>query len=328
MSGSPPGRPTLVVTRRLPDPVEAALAREFDARLNRADRPLTAAELQEALRQGDALLPTVTDRLTADVLAAAPLRARIVANYGVGFNHIDITAAKARGLVVTNTPDVLTDDTADDAVLLMLMVARRAGEGERLVRAGAWAEWRPTHLLGTRVSGKTLGLVGMGRIGRAVARRAHHGFGMRILFHDPTPPPVEFAREVAALPTATLDELLRQADFVSLHSPATPETRHLIDARRLALMKPTAFLINTARGDIVDEGALVTALAERRIRGAGLDVYEREPRVTPALLTMENVVLLPHLGSATEETRVAMGLRALENLQAFFAGLPPRDRVV
>jgi lactate dehydrogenase-like 2-hydroxyacid dehydrogenase len=321
-------RPTVVVTRRLPRPVEEQLAREFDARLNQDDHPFSAAELREALGGADALLPTVTDRLNADVLAAQPLRVKILANYGVGFNHIDVTAAQARGLVVTNTPDVLTDDTADDAVMLMLMVARRAGEGERHVRAGAWTGWRPTHMLGTKVSGKTLGLIGLGRIGRAVARRAHHGFGMRVIFHDPYPPPAPVVSELGAEPRGSVAEVLREADFVSLHSPATPETRHLINAERLALMKRGAFLINTARGDIVDEAALVDALQRGVIAGAALDVFEREPQVTPALLAMENVVLLPHLGSATQETRVAMGLRAVENLTAFFAGAPPRDRVV
>jgi len=321
-------RPTVIVTRRLPVPVEERLAAQFDARLNRDDHPFTAAELQDALRGADALLPTVTDRLNADVLATEPLRAKILANYGVGFNHIDVNAAKTRGLVVTNTPDVLTDDTADDAVMLMLMVARRAGEGERQVRAGAWTGWGPTHMLGTKVSGKTLGLVGLGRIGRAVARRAHHGFGMRVIFHDPYPPPPAVAAELGAEPKASVDDVLREADFVSLHSPATPETRHLIDARRLALMKRGAFLINTARGDIVDEAALVEALKRGTIAGAALDVFEREPLVPPELRTLENVVLLPHLGSATAETRAAMGLRALENLTAFFAGAPPRDRVV
>jgi lactate dehydrogenase-like 2-hydroxyacid dehydrogenase len=322
------GRPSLVVTRRLPAAVEQRLAQEFDARLNPDDHALTAAELQAALTSADALLPTVSDRLSAQVLQVEPLRAKILANYGVGFNHIDVAAAKARGLVVTNTPDVLTDDTADDAVMLMLMVARRAGEGERHVRAGAWTGWRPTQLLGTKVGGKTLGLIGMGRIGRAVARRAHHGFGMRVIFHDPYPPPPEVVAELGALARRTVEEVLAEADFVSLHSPATPETHHLIDAARLALMQPSAFLINTARGDIVDEAALVAALKAGRIAGAGLDVFEHEPRVSPELLTMENVVLLPHLGSATHETRVAMGMRALENLEAFFAGRPPRDRVV
>jgi len=321
------GRPSVVVTRRLPAPVEEQLQREFDACLNSSDRPLTAAELQDALRSADALLPTVTDRITTDVLAAEPLRARILANFGVGFNHIDVAAARARGLVVTNTPDVLTDDTADDAIMLMLMVARRGGEGERHVRSGAWTGWRPTHMLGTRVSGKTLGLIGLGRIGRAVARRARFGFDMRIVFHDPYPPPPAVLAELGAERKDSVEGVLREGDFVSIHSPATPETHHLIGAERLAVMKATAFLINTARGDIVDEAALVAALQAQRIAGAALDVYEREPQVTPALLTMENVVLLPHLGSATQETRVAMGMRALENLKAFFAGAAPRDRV-
>jgi len=321
-------RPTVVVTRRLPAPVEQRLAQEFDARVNQDDHSFTTAELREALRGADALVPTVSDRITAQTLAVEPLRARILANFGVGYNHIDVAAAKARGLVVTNTPDVLTDDTADDAIMLMLMVARRAGEGERHVRSGTWTGWRPTHMLGTKVSGKTLGLIGLGRIGRAVARRAHQGFGMRVVFHDPYPPPANVVADLAAEPKATVEDVLREADFVSLHSPATPETRHLMNAERLALMRPTAFLINTARGDIVDEAALVAALERRQIAGAALDVYEQEPHVTPALLTMENVVLLPHLGSATQETRVAMGMRALDNLAAFFAGSAPRDRVV
>jgi lactate dehydrogenase-like 2-hydroxyacid dehydrogenase len=321
------GRPRVVVTRQLPAAVEEQLVREFDAQLNRDDHPFSAAELQDALRTADALLPTVTDKITGDVLSAEPLRAKILANFGVGFNHIDIGAAKARQLVVTNTPDVLTDDTADDAIMLMLMVARRAGEGERHVRSRAWTGWRPTHMVGTKVSGKTLGLVGMGRIARAAARRARLGFGMRVLFHDPYPPPPGLVAELGVEARASVDEVVREADFVSLHCPATPETRHLMDARRLALMKPTAFLINTARGDVVDEAALIAALQAGTIAGAALDVYEREPVVSPELLTMENVVLLPHLGSATRETRVAMGVRTLDNLKAFFSGAAPRDRV-
>ena len=321
------GRPRVVVTRQLPAAVEEQLAREFDAQLNRDDHPFSAAELQEALRTADAVLPTVTDKLTADVLSAEPLRAKILANYGVGFNHIDLGAAKARRLVVTNTPDVLTDDTADDAIMLMLMVARRAGEGERHVRSRAWTGWRPTHMVGTKVSGKTFGMVGMGRIARAAARRARLGFGMRVVFHDPYPPPPELMAELALEARPSVEDVIREADFVSLHCPATPETRHLMDARRLALMKPTAFLINTARGDVVDEAALIAALKAGTIAGAALDVYEREPAVSPELLTMENVVLLPHLGSATRETRVAMGVRTLDNLRAFFSGAAPRDRV-
>jgi lactate dehydrogenase-like 2-hydroxyacid dehydrogenase len=307
--------------------VEEQLVREFDAQLNTDDHAFSAAELQNALRTADALLPTVTDKITGDVLSAEPLRAKILANFGVGFNHIDLNAAKARQLVVTNTPDVLTDDTADDAIMLMLMVARRAGEGERHVRSRAWTGWRPTHMVGTKVSGKTLGLVGMGRIARAAARRARLGFGMRVLFHDPFPPPPELVAELGVEPRASVDDVIREADFVSLHCPATPDTRHLMDARRLALMKPTAFLINTARGDVVDEAALIAALRAKSIAGAALDVYEREPVVSPELLTMENVVLLPHLGSATRETRVAMGVRTLDNLRAFFSGAAPRDRV-
>ena len=282
----------------------------------------------EALRSADAVLCTVTDRLTPEVLSAEPRRTRLLANFGVGFNHIDTAAAKARGIAVSNTPDVLTDATADLALTLLLMVARRAGEGERQVRAKGWTGWRPTHMLGTQVSGKTLGLVGMGRIARAVAQRAHQGFGMRIVFHDPFPPSAEVARSLGAEPRERVEDVLREADFVSLHCPATPETRHLMNRDRLGLMRPEAYLINTARGDVVDEAALVEALRSRRIAGAGLDVFEREPQVTEALLDMENVVLLPHLGSATTETRVAMGMRAVENLRLFFAGQPLRDRVV
>jgi lactate dehydrogenase-like 2-hydroxyacid dehydrogenase len=320
-------RPVVVVTRRLPAAVEEAVAKDFDARLNREDRPLTAAELQEALRTADALLPTVTDKITAEVLSVEPLRARMIANFGVGFNNIDVAAAQARGIAVSNTPEVLTDATADLAMTLLLMVARRAGEGERHVRAGHWTGWRPTHMLGRMVSSRTLGLIGMGRIARAVARRAHHGFGMRVLYTDPYPPPPEVARELGAEQRATIEEVLAQSDFVSLHCPATPETRHLMNAVRLAKMKPSAFLINTARGDVVDEQALIEALTKGWLAGAGLDVFEREPQVSAALLAMENVVLLPHLGSATEETRVAMGMRAVENLRLHFAGSPLRDRV-
>ncbi len=320
-------RPVVVVTRRLPAAVEEAVAKDFDARLNRDDRPLTTAELQDALRTADALLPTVTDKITAEVLGVEPLRAKMIANFGVGFNNIDVAAAKAAGIAVSNTPDVLTDATADLAMTLLLMVARRGGEGERHLRAGHWTGWRPTHMLGRMVSGKTLGLIGMGRIARAVAKRAHHGFGMRVLYTDPYPPPPEVATELGAEQRATIEEVLAQSDFVSLHCPATPETRHLMNGVRLAKMKPSAYLINTARGDVVDEAALIEALTKGWLAGAGLDVFEREPQVSAGLLSMENVVLLPHLGSATEETRVAMGMRALENLRLHFAGSPLRDRV-
>jgi lactate dehydrogenase-like 2-hydroxyacid dehydrogenase len=321
-------RPRVVITRKIPAACEAEAGRRFDAVVNRDDTPLSVSQLQEALRTADGLLPTVTDKVTADVLSAEPLRARIIANFGVGFNNIDITAAKARGLTVTNTPDVLTDDTADIGLTLLLMVARRAAEGDRHVRRKEWTGWRPTHMLGAKVSGKTLGLVGFGRIARAVARRAHHGFGMKVIFHDPFPPKPEDARALGAEPRDSIEALLAESDFVSLHCPATPETRHLIDSKRLGQMQRHAFLINTARGDVVDEAALVAALQAGTIAGAGLDVYEKEPQVTPELLSLDNVVLLPHLGSATMETRVAMGMRAIENLTLYFAGQPVRDRVV
>ncbi len=319
-------RPVIVVTRRLPDPVEQQLSAQFEVRLNPTDIPSTDASLIEALRDGDGVLCTVTDRLTAEVLAAAPRRARILANFGVGFNHVNLAAAKAQGMVVTNTPGVLTDDTADLTMTLLLAAARRAGEGERMVRSRSWSGWRPTQLLGTRVTGKVLGLVGFGRIGRAVADRARLGFGMTVLAFDPQlPAGAEAAPGVRRC--ESLVELLRASDFVSLHCPSTPDTHHLMDAAAIAEMRPHALLINTARGDVVDEAALATALARRDIAGAGLDVYEDEPDVHPALIGLENVVLLPHLGSATAETRLAMGERAMANLVAFFAGEEPPDRV-
>lgn len=317
---------TVVVTRRLPGAVEAALAATCDARFNETDTPLGPDGLVRALREADAVVCTVTDRLDAAVLGAGGFRARALVNFGVGFNHIDLAAARAAGLVVTNTPDVLTDATADCAMTLLLAAMRRAGEGERLLRAGQWTGWRPTHHMGAQVTGKTIGLVGFGRIGRAMAERCHGGFRMPVLWYDPAipagaEPPGPWTR------VATLGDLLAQADVVSLHCPATPETRHLMHAGTLAQMKPGAFLVNTARGDVVDEAALVAALASGHLAGAGLDVFEREPTVHPGLLASERAVLLPHLGSATVETRVAMGMRALENLEAVLAGTVPRDRV-
>jgi lactate dehydrogenase-like 2-hydroxyacid dehydrogenase len=319
-------RPVVTVTRRLPDEIEREISQIFDARFNRDDRPLSAAQLREGLSGSDAILCTVTDRFSDDVLAAEPLRARLLANFGVGFNHIDMAAARRRGIRVTNTPDVLTDDTADLAMALMLMTLRRLGEGERLLRSGAWVGWAPTQHLGRRLTGKALGILGMGRIGRAVARRAALGFGMRIRYASPSTLP---AGEAAVLDAERVeaDELFARSDIVSLHCRASAETRHLVNARTLALMAPHAVLINTARGDIVDEAALATALEAGRPAAAGLDVYDEEPRVHPGLLRLENVVLLPHLGSATLETRLAMGRRALANLTAFFEGAPLPDEV-
>jgi glyoxylate reductase len=269
----------------------------------------------------------VTDNLGGKVLEIGKPRARLLANYGVGYSHIDIDAAKAHGIRVTNTPDVLSECTADLAVTLMLMVARRAGEGEREVRSGQWTGWRPTHLVGTKVSGKTLGIVGFGRIGQEVARRAHHGFGMKIVVYNRSAVPLNVLEQTRALQVETLDELLPNADFVSLHCPGGAANRHLIDARRLNQMKPGAFLINTARGEVVDQQALTQALWFETIGGAGLDVYDGEPKIDANLLGCDNAVLLPHLGSATTETREAMGYRVVENLAAFFEGRTPRDLV-
>ena len=326
MSDESAARPRVVLTRRWPAAVEALLAERYDVVLNRNDVPMTAAELAESLASADVLCPTVTDRLDATLLTAPDVRTRLIANFGVGFNHIDLEAASKAGIVVTNTPGVLTDCTADLAMTLLLMTARRAGEGERELRAGAWSGWRPTHLLGRKVTGKTLGIIGAGRIGLATAARAHHGFGMNILLTNRSPlaPAV-----VAGLngEEVSLAALLARSDFISLHCPSTPETRHLIDEAALSQMQPHSILINTARGDVVDEAALARALEDGRIGGAGLDVDEAEPEVNAALLDAPNVVLLPHLGSGSEETRVAMGMCAVENLHAFLQGVPVPNRV-
>jgi lactate dehydrogenase-like 2-hydroxyacid dehydrogenase len=319
-------RPIVTVTRRLPDAVERLLQSRYDARLNTTDDRLDRAALAEALASSDALVTTLGDPLDRALLLEAPLRARVIAHFGAGYDNIDVGAAGERGLVVTNTPGVLTDDTADLTMLLLLAAARRAGEGERELRAGAWSGWRPTHLLGARLTGKTLGLVGFGRIGRAVARRASHGFGMRVLAWSRSLTDAQ-AREAGVERRATLDGLLGDSDFVSVHVPSTPGTRHLLDAPRLAAMGAHAFLVNTARGDVVHEEALVDALRRGALAGAGLDVYEGEPRVSPALRELPNVVLLPHLGSATIESRTAMGMLVAANLEAFFAGREPPNRV-
>jgi lactate dehydrogenase-like 2-hydroxyacid dehydrogenase len=320
-------KPKVIVTRRWPEVVENRLKELYDVQLNEDDLPMSAEELKKALRSADAVLPTVTDPITADVLSAEPLRCKILGNFGVGFNHIDIDAAKARGLVITNTPEVLTDCTADIAMLLMLSVARRGMEGDRHVRQGEWTGWRPTHMMGTKITGKTLGLIGMGRIAQAMARKAHHGFGMKIIFTDPYPPTQSVIDGLQAEMVDSVEDVLRQADFVSLHCPGGKETYHLLNSERLALMKPSAYLINSARGDVVDNQALIEALKNRSIAGAGLDVFEGEPKLDPGFLELDNAVLLPHLGSATLETRIAMGNRVLENLEAFFNGTPMGDQI-
>jgi len=321
-------KPRVIVTRRWPAAVEHILAERFDTTLNRGDAPLSPIQLKAAFLNFDAILPTVSDKLPASSFPDSDIRTKLIANFGVGFSHIDIGAARERDIVVTNTPGVLTDCTADIAMSLLLSVARRTGEGERQLRAGDWAGWCPTHMIGTKVSGKTLGIIGMGRIGKATAKRAHFGFDMDVLFYNRSNVDDEEIRAMGARQLSTIEDVLAEADFVSLHCPGGGENRHLINASRLAAMKHRAFLINTARGDVVDEGALIEALEGGRIAGAGLDVFDGEPHIAEALKRMENVVLLPHLGSATEETRVAMGMRAVENLVAFFEGNPVPDRVV
>lgn len=320
-------RPRVLVTRRWPETVEAELAERFDTVFNIEDKPMSAADFRDALAQFDAILPTVTDRLGAEALDVSEARTRLLANYGVGFSHIDTDATKRLGIAVTNTPDVLSECTADLAMTLLLMVARRAGEGERELRAGQWTGWRPTHMVGAKVSGKVLGIVGFGRIGQAMAQRAHFGFGMKIVVQNRSRVPQEVLDRYNATQVDSLEDLLPQCDFVSLHCPGGAANRHLIDSRRMDLMKPGAFLINTARGEVIDEHALIQALTYDCIGGAALDVFNGEPNVAPVLMEFDNLVLLPHLGSATEETRVAMGRRVLDNLVDFFEDRDPGDRV-
>jgi glyoxylate reductase len=321
-------KPKVLISRRWPACVETKLQALYDVTLNTDDHPLTADEFKEALQNYDAVCPTVCDSLPAEVLNVANKRCRILGNFGVGYNHIDIGAAKQQGLIVTNTPGVLTQSTADIAMTLLLMSARRGAEGDRLVRAGAWTGWCPTHMMSSDVTNATLGLIGFGRIAQAMARKAHHGFGMKILYIKPSPAEPAIVEELEATRCDTLEELLPQCDYVSLHCPGGNETRHLINELTLNLMKSSAHLINTARGDVVDSKALIKALQEKRIAGAGLDVYEGEPNIDPGFLTLDNVALLPHLGSATIATRTAMGEKVLANLAAFFNAKRIPDQVV
>ncbi len=315
--------PSLLITRLLPEKVIAAAREVADVTVRAETLPLRKDEIAAAIAEYDAVLPTLGDSFDAGVFDGK-VRCKILANFGVGFNHIDVDAARAAGVEVTNTPGAVTDATADIAITLMLMTCRRAGEGERLVRAGKWPGWHPTQLLGMHLGGKTIGIVGMGRIGKAIARRAAVGFGMKVVFfnrsrvHDL---PFE-ARQLDSL-----GDLMRQADVVVLAVPATPKTHHLIDAQVLGTMHPESYLVNIARGDVVDEAALIAALQSGQIAGAGLDVYEFEPNVPEALIAMENVTLLPHLGTSAQEVREDMGLMAVANLRAFFNGEPVPNAV-
>lgn len=320
-------KPKILVSRRWPAAVEARLADRFDVALNTGDAALTPAEFRQAFKDFDAVLPTVTDKIGSDALELTNPRTKLLANYGVGYTHIDMPSANAHGMVVTNTPDVLSECTADLAMTLMLMAARRAGEGEREIRSDAWTGWRPTHLIGSKVSGKTLGIVGFGRIGQAMARRAHHGFGMKIIVHNRSRIAADVLAQYGAIQADDLDDLLPRCDFVSLHCPGGAENRHLINARRLDLMRSGAFLINTARGEVINECDLVQALAFETIGGAALDVFNNEPNIARCLRDSDRLVMLPHLGSATTETREAMGMRVLSNLEAYFDGQSPPDRV-
>ncbi len=317
-----------LVTRAWPKETQTRLAQVCEATFRDPDTAMTDAEWMEAATQYDVILPTVSDSIPAGFYDAAKGKVRLLANYGVGYNHIDVSAAAAAGITVTNTPGVLTDCTADMAMGLLLAAARRLGEGERELRAGRWDGWRPTHLIGHKVAGATLGIIGFGRIGQAMAQRAHHGFGMKVVFQNRSRVAPEIAAHYGATQLASVTEVAEVSDFLSLHCPGGADTRHLIDAEIFAAMKPGAILINTARGDVVDEDALFAALNTGHLGGAGLDVYQGEPKLDPRFLNHENLVLAPHLGSATDGTRAAMGHRAIDNLEAFLNGDTPPDKIV
>lgn len=316
----------VIVTRKLPEAVEQRMRELFEVELNLGDRPMSGEELSAAASRAEVLVPTVTDRIDANVLADAGPRLRLLANFGVGVNHIDLAAARARGLAVSNTPGVLTDATADIAMFLILAVTRRAFEGARLLAEGRFSGWAPTFHLGTSLRGKRLAVVGLGRIGQALARRAR-AFGLEVHYHNRSRVSRETEHELAATYWGDLDALLAEADIVSLHCPYTPATHHLLSAERLARLRPSAHLVNTARGEIVDEGALADLLRRGAVAGAGLDVFENEPAIHPGLVGIDRAVLLPHLGSATVEARTAMGEKVIQNILAFQAGEPLPDRV-
>ncbi len=320
-------KPTVVVTRKLPGVVETRMMELFDVRLNDDDHPFSAAEIAAAMQSCDVLVPTLTDHIGADALAQAGPRLKLIANFGNGVDHIDLTAAHRRGITVTNTPDVLTEDTADMAMALMVAVPRRLLEGAALIRAGKFTGWSPTHMLGQRLYGKRLGIIGMGRIGTAVARRAR-GFGMAIHYHNRRRLRPELEAEVEATYWESLDQMLARMDVISVHCPHTPATFHLLSERRLKLLKPTAYLVNVARGEIVDEAALISMLERGQLAGAALDVFEHESAVNPKLLAMPNVILLPHMGSATIEGRIAMGERVIINIKTFCDGHVAPNRVL
>jgi len=320
-------RPFVIVTRKLPDPIETRMMELFACRLNLDDKPFGKSELLAAVAEAEVLVPTVTDRIDAELLASAGPALRLIASLGTGVDHVDLAAAQQRGIIVTNTPGVLTEDTADMTMALILAVSRRLAEGERLIRSGGWTGWGPTSMLGHRIWGKRLGIVGMGRIGAALARRAR-GFGLSIHYHNRRPAPEDLESALEATYWESLDQMLAHMDIISVNCPHTPATYHLLSARRLRLLQPHTILVNTARGEIVDEEELVRLLETRAIGGAGLDVFEHEPAVDPRLRALDNVVLLPHMGSATIEGRIAMGEKVIINIKTFADGHRPPDRVI
>ena len=320
-------KPLVIVTRKLPDSIETRMMELFDTRLNLEDRPLTQAELAEAVKAADVLVPTVTDRIDTGVLAHANPNLRLIASFGTGVDHIDLAAARARGITVTNTPGVLTEDTADMTMALILAVPRRLLEGANALREHEWAGWSPTWMLGKRIWGKRLGTIGMGRIGQAVARRAK-AFGLSIHYHNRNRVAPQVEEELEATYWESLDQMLARMDIISINCPHTPATYHLLSARRLDLINPGAYIVNTSRGEVIDENALTRKLRKKELAGAGLDVFEHEPAVNPKLLELQNVVLLPHMGSATLEGRIDMGEKVLINIKTFVDGHAPPDRVI
>ncbi|MBX3597814.1 MAG: D-glycerate dehydrogenase [Rhizobiaceae bacterium] len=324
-------KPLVVITRKLPDPVETRMRELFDARLNLDDHPMSADELAQALQTAEVLVPTITDKIDAALIERAGPNLKLIANYGNGVEHIDVAAAAKRGITVTNTPNVLTEDTADMTMAMMLAVPRRVTVGaQMLIKDGKWPGWSPTWMLGRRIWGKRLGIVGMGRIGTAVARRAK-AFGLSIHYHNRNRVAARIEDELEATYWESLDQMLVRMDIISINCPSTPATFHLLSARRLQLMQPTAYIVNTARGDIIDEDALIRLLQEDKLAGAALDVFEHEPAINPQLLdlaTKGKIVLLPHMGSATIEGRIDMGEKVIINIRAFADGHRPPDRVL
>jgi glyoxylate reductase len=322
-----PQKPVVVVTRKLPDPIETRMMELFDVRLNVDDKPMTQAELVEAVKTADVLVPTVTDRIDSAVLSQAGPRLRLIASFGTGVDHIDLASARQRNITVTNTPGVLTEDTADMTMALILAVPRRLAEGERLIRTGQWKGWGPTSMLGHRIWGKRLGIIGMGRIGTAVARRAR-GFGLAVHYHNRRRVHPDLEAELEATYWESLDQMLARMDIISINCPHTPATYHLLSARRLKLLPRHTYIVNTSRGEVIDENALARMLERGELAGAGLDVFEHEPAVNPKLLKLDNVVLLPHMGSATIEGRIDMGEKVIINIKTFADGHKPPDRVL